>query len=112
MLKNYFKIAVRNLLKYKTYSFINIAGLAIGMAGTILILLWIQDELSYDRFHKNANRICRVVKYSDYGGNELHVALTPGPLSQAMKEELPEVIKATSFDFAGGMVKYKDRSFN
>ena len=112
MFTNYLKIVIRNFLKYKAYSFINVAGLAIGMACTILILLWIQDELSYDRFHKNADQIYRVVKYSDYGGNELHVALTPGPLSQAMKEELPEVIKATSFDFAGGMVKYKNKSFN
>ena len=112
MFKNYILVALRNLKKQKTYSFINIAGLAIGMACTILILLWIQDELRYDRFHKNADRIYRVVKYSDYGGNELHVALTPGPLSQALKEELPEVIKASAFDFAGGMVKYKEKSFN
>ncbi|MGB3863131.1 MAG: ABC transporter permease [Candidatus Aminicenantaceae bacterium] len=57
MIKNYIKIALRNLSRHKGYSFINIAGLAIGMACCILILLWVQDELSFDRFHKNADSI-------------------------------------------------------
>ncbi len=112
MFKNYFKTAFRNLKRHKGYSFINISGLALGMACTILILLWVQDELSYDRFNKNTDQIYRVVKYSDYGGDKLHVALTPGPLARAMKEELPEVLKATSFDFAGGIARYKDRLFS
>jgi putative ABC transport system permease protein len=112
MFINYLKIALRNIKRYKGYSIINISGLAIGMAACIFILLWVQDEISYDRFHKNSDQIFRVVHYSDYAGNELHVALTPGPLSQAMKQELPEVIKATSFDFAGGMLSYKEKSFN
>ncbi len=112
MFKNYFKTTFRNLKRHKGYSFINITGLALGMACTILILLWVQDELSYDRFNKNRDRIYRVVKYSDYGGNQLHVALTPGPLARAMKEELPEVMKATSFDFAGGTARYEDRLFS
>jgi len=112
MLKNYVKIALRNIRKHKGYSFINIFGLAMGTACFILILIWIQDELSYDRFNKDSDRIYRVVKYSDYGGNELHVALTPGPLSQAMKDELPEVVEATSVDFAGGMAEYEGKTFN
>ena len=105
MFKNYLKIALRNIYKHKVYSFINIAGLAIGVAACLLLFLWVQDELSYDRFNKNGKQLYRIVKYSDYGGNKLHVALTPGPLARAMKEELPEVKRATSFDFAGGMVK-------
>ena len=56
MLRNYFKIAFRNIQRHKAYSFINISGLAIGMASSILILLWVQNELSYDRFHQNAGR--------------------------------------------------------
>ena len=60
MLKNYFKIALRNILRHKAYSFINISGLAIGMASSILILLWVQNELSFDRFHKNAGAIYRI----------------------------------------------------
>jgi len=112
MLKNYLKTAFRNIRNYKGYSLINIMGLTVGLTVCILILLWIQDELSYDRFNRNADRIYRVVKYSDYGGNELHVALTPGPLAQAMKDELPEVLEATSFDFAGGRTEYEGRIFN
>ena len=61
MLKNYLKIAFRNLVRKKVFSFINIFGLAIGMACTILILLWVRDELSYDNFQKNGNNIYRVV---------------------------------------------------
>ena len=53
MLKNYFKIAIRSLIKNSTYSFINIGGLAIGLASSILILLWVADEYSYEGFHKN-----------------------------------------------------------
>ena len=60
MLKTYFKIAYRNLIKHKAYSIINISGLAIGMAASILILLWVQNELSYDKFHKNAGQIYRI----------------------------------------------------
>ena len=60
MLKNFFKVAYRNLLRNKGISAINITGLAIGMASAILILLWIQNEVSYDKFHKNKNRIYEV----------------------------------------------------
>ena len=60
MIKNYFKIAFRNITRHKAYSLINISGLAIGMACSILILLWVQHELSYDRFHKNADHIFRI----------------------------------------------------
>ncbi len=62
MIKNYIKIALRNIKRHKGYSLINIAGLAIGIACCILILLWVQDELSYDRFHENAGDIYRVIQ--------------------------------------------------
>ncbi len=57
MFKNYLKVTIRNLLKHKTYSLINILGLSVGLACTILILLWVQDELSVDRYHKKGDRI-------------------------------------------------------
>jgi len=56
MFENYLKVAVRNLLRYKTYSFINISGLALGITCCLLILLYVQDELSYDRYHENSDR--------------------------------------------------------
>ena len=61
MLKNYFKTAIRNLLRNKVYSFINIAGLSLGLGSAMLIILYLKDEVSYDRFHANVNNIFRVV---------------------------------------------------
>ncbi len=68
MLKNYFKIAFRNLLKNKGYSFINIAGLATGMAVTLLIGLWIWDELTFNKYHQNYDRIAQVWQHNIYNG--------------------------------------------
>ena len=81
MLKNYLKVALRNLLKHKVYSFINILGLAVGIAASVLISLYIFDELSYDRFHVNANRTYRVVAdWSNKGDSRIHQLGTPsGP---------------------------------
>ena len=66
MIRNYFKIALRNIVRHKAFTAINIAGLAIGMTCSIFILLWVQNELSYDRFHKNVQNIYRVV-HTDIG---------------------------------------------
>ena len=82
MLKNYLKIALRNIRRHKGYSFINIAGLAIGMAACILILLWVQDELSYDRFHKKSNHLYRVFAEFTYANENW--AVTPIPLAPAI----------------------------
>jgi putative ABC transport system permease protein len=68
MFKTYFKLAYRNIIRDKVYSIINITGLAIGLASSILILLWVQNELSYDKFHKNANQIYRVT--SEFGDSK------------------------------------------
>jgi len=92
MLKNYFKIAFRNLIRKKVFSFINILGLAIGMACTILILLWVQDELSYDDFNVNKDNLYRV----DYIGKYFSgiSACSPGLLGPESKKVIPEVIDA------------------
>ncbi len=111
MLKNYFKIAFRNLIKHKKFSIINILGLAIGLACFILIMLWVQDELSYDRFHKNADHIYLVLR-SDIG---ITSGVTCKMLAPALKDELPEVIDATSFVQLPASIKsylkYKDKGF-
>ncbi|MCJ7579394.1 MAG: ABC transporter permease, partial [Candidatus Aminicenantes bacterium] len=67
MLKNYLKVAFRNMKRHKNVSFINITGLAIGITCCILILLWVQDELSFDQFHKNADNIYRINKKYQIG---------------------------------------------
>ena len=83
MFKNYLLITVRNLKKNSTYSFLNIIGLAVGMTAFILIALYVQYELSFDKYHKNADRIYRVVREER--------AFTPAPLGPALKEKIPEV---------------------
>ena len=93
MLKNYFKIAFRNLIRKKVFSFINIFGLAIGMACTILILLWVQDELSYDNFNKNGDNIYRVLFQSNNRAEGIW-GTSPGLLAPEAKKEIPEIVDA------------------
>jgi putative ABC transport system permease protein len=85
MLKNYFKIAFRNLIKQKGYSFINIAGLATGMAVAILIGLWIWDELSYDKYHKNYDRIAQVWQNNIYNGNVQSQMANPYQMAEEIR---------------------------
>jgi len=92
MLKSYFKIAFRNLLRYKGFSFINIAGLAIGMACCILVALFIIDEVSYDRYNQDSERIFRVVKdFVNDDGSKLPDATTPPAIGAAIQKDIPEI---------------------
>ena len=95
MFKNYLKVALRNLRKHKGYSIINIAGLAAGMAVCILILLWVQDETSYDRFNTNADQIYRVCFSDLWSGNRVKFSSTPTGIGPALKQDFPEVIDST-----------------
>ncbi len=91
MLKNYIKIAWRNLLKNKTYSIINIVGLAIGLGCFLLISLYVMDELSYDRFNEKADRIYRIDADIIFGGSELRLATSSDPMGATLKADYPEV---------------------
>lgn len=91
MLKNYFKIAYRNLTKFKAYSIINIAGLAIGLTCCLLITLYVRQELNYDRFHANANRIYRIGIENQYPDRVTYYSQTPLPLAPAFRLDYPEV---------------------
>jgi putative ABC transport system permease protein len=98
MLKNYLKLAFRNLKKYKSYSFINIAGLAIGMACCMLIILFVQDELSFDRYHEKADRIYRLVDSLDVPEpTSRYFALSSAPFAPTLKNEFPQVEDAVRF---------------
>jgi putative ABC transport system permease protein len=109
--RNNIKIALRNILKYKTYSFINIAGLAFGMACCILISLWVTDELSYDRFHKNGENIYRVINKQTSPANNRLLWKTPPPLAPALKSDFPEFEYSCRFDDMGNwLIKYNDKS--
>jgi len=103
MVKNYLKIALRNFFRHKGYTFINTAGLAIGIACCIMIMLWVQDELSYDRFHENAEDL-----YVATFSNGSKVA--PTALSPYLKTEYPEVIHTSRYSMQGKtLLKYEDR---
>src|ERR1700678_2074286 len=91
MLKNYIKTAWRNLVKSKFYSVINIAGLTAGLAIGILILLWVQDELSFDAFHKNAKNIYRLELFGGTGTSRQIWQTTVAPIGPLVKRQLPEV---------------------
>ncbi|MGH7452358.1 MAG: ABC transporter permease, partial [bacterium] len=93
MLKNYLKITLRNLRKHKVYSFINILGLAIGITCCLLILLYVQDELNYDRFHQRSDRIHRLVISGRARGEArvLSTAQSPSPWAPAFVQDNPGV---------------------
>ena len=101
MLKNFLKVAVRNLWKQKGYSFLNIFGLAMGMTCSLLILLWIRDEKSVDGFHVKGDRLYSVFERQYYDGKIESGHYTPGVLSAEMKKVLPEVEMASGFSENG-----------
>lgn len=107
MLRNYFKIAWRNLLKNKTFSLINITGLASGLACFILIALYVADELSYDRFNEKANRIYRIHGDIVFGGNKLRLAVTSDPMGATLKKDYPQVEEYVRFYDPMGVKRIK-----
>ena len=90
MLKNYIKIAVRNLKKNRTYSFINILGLSIGITCSLFMMMWVVDELSWDKFQTNADTLFRVEQDQPNPKGMFHVNITPYPMGPALKEEIPD----------------------
>lgn len=102
MINNYLKISWRNLLKNKTFSLINIIGLAIGLACFILIALYVADELSYDRHHENADRIYRVNADIRIGGTDLRLATASDPMGPTLKNEYPQVEAYVRFYASSG----------
>ncbi len=112
MFKSYLHIALRNLKKHKGYTFINILGLAIGMACCILITSYVLYELSYDQYHKNANRIYRLKCDAQIGGNHLHLPKSSPPMAEYMVENFPEVSNAVRIRELGNVpVKYRENLY-
>jgi len=112
MIFSIIKTALRHLYKRKVFSLINILGLAIGMSCCILILLWVSDELSYDRFHANYENIYRVAENQKQGDDPFPVGVTPAPLGPAMVESFPEIINSVRIQYGvSGLIKYNDKSF-
>ncbi|MVN22649.1 ABC transporter permease [Mucilaginibacter arboris] len=113
MLKNYFKIAWRNLARNIRFSLINIFGLAIGIATCLLIMLFVQNELSYDRYNDKADRIVRVVfRGKMNGGGEIKEANVMPPVAQTLKKDFPEVTDATRIrDYGMPRITYGNKTF-
>ncbi len=104
MFRNYFKTAWRNMLRNKTSSFINVGGLSVGIAAALLILIFIRKELSYDKFHKDANRIFQVVLNGNMSGQEFWGGNTPPPVGAALTNNIPEIESYTRFYKANDIV--------
>lgn len=102
MLKNYLKVAWRNLVKNKVFSFINIIGLATGLTCFILITLYVLDELSYDRYNENADRIYRINSFIRMGGSEVKLPVASDPMGAALKKDFPQVEEFVRFYNSNG----------
>ncbi|NBP67111.1 MAG: hypothetical protein EBU52_00035 [Cytophagia bacterium] len=115
MLKNYISIAVRNLLKHKVFSIINIAGLAIGIACCTLLALYIKDEFSYEKHFAQADQIYRITSTFKTSDGDLHNPRTSPPIAMAVRANLPEVVEATRVvsppEVEQHLIQYKDKSF-
>jgi len=112
MIKNYFTIAFRNIVKHKLFAGINILGMTIGVTSCLLIVLYIADELSYDRFHANVDRIYQVGLHGKIGGQDIVTANTCPPMAAALVADIPEVEASTRLEANGQLViKTGDNSF-
>jgi hypothetical protein len=113
MLKNHIKVAFRNIKRQKAYSLINLSGLAVGMAACILILLWVQNELSFDHFHKNAGQLFRALEHQQMSsGRTLTYPMFPTGFGPALEKNYPQVLEAVRFRRSRGrMVRIRDIKF-
>jgi putative ABC transport system permease protein len=112
MIKNFFLIAVRNISRHKGFTFINVTGLAIGLAASLLILLWVQSELSYEQFNINAENIYRVEEDQFYSGERYHVTVTPHPSGPVWMQKIPEIKEQTRINrLPRTLFRHEDKVF-
>jgi putative ABC transport system permease protein len=113
MFKNYFNIAIRNMMKHKFFSAINILGMTIGITACLLIVLYVTDELSYDRFHAKADRIYQVGLHGKIGGQDIMTSTTCPPMAEAFVKEIPGIEEATRIAnfWDASVIRYNDKTF-
>ena len=112
MIRNYIKIALRNIIRQKGHAFINIFGLAIGFTCALLIFSWVYDEVTYDRFHENLEQIYRVEQDQFYEGQAYHVTVTPYPAGSGWKQDIPEIKESVRLAWIGNLLfQQGNRSF-
>jgi len=113
MFNNYLKVSLRNIIRHKIFSFINIFGLSIGIAFSILIFLFVRDEYSFDSFHEHSDSIYRIwQKIQEPGKPEDVNATTPVHLAEVLKESFPEIVNATGYNGYETMVSKDEKSFS
>jgi len=113
MLRSYLQILLRNIVRHKLVSSITIFGLTISLAGCIFIFLWVTDELNFDRFNVNGDRIYRVEEDQSYSNGLYHVNVTPWPSGPVWKEGIPEVENSCRLTFTGSLLfRWNDKVFN
>src|SRR6056297_487897 len=113
MFKNYFKIALRNLLRNKFYSLLNILGLAIGLTCVILIWLFLKEQLTYDRYHEDYKRIYRLGSHFEVQGKPDEFAISSIPIAPVIKDEMPGIVEEMVRFFEPGtnVFKYNEKEF-
>src|SRR5688572_17840962 len=111
MIKSFFLVAYRNLVKSKLYSFINIAGLSVGIAACILIFLYVQYELSYDKYHVKATRIYRLTEILHLPKEDRSQAVTSAIMAPTLQTKFPEIQKTVRFTFSSRVLSLKERKF-
>src|SRR5690606_3414236 len=112
MIRNYIKIAWRNLKRHKLFSLINILGLSLGVSTCFIMMLYVQDELSYDKFHQNATNIVRLVFQANINGGKINESVTMAPVAQTLKNDFPEVEDATRLlDYGHPKISYENNVF-
>ncbi len=113
MFKNYFKVAIRALFRDKVYSFINVIGFSIGIACSFLILIWVQDEVRYDRFHEKGDRVYRILEDATDETESLKVGVTAPGLAPHLEKDFPEIEYATTYKSLGSyLFRTKDNETN
>jgi len=113
MTGNFLKVAIRIFYKYRSYTLVNIFALAIGMASSIIIFLYVENEYSFDRFHTHAKQIYRIGIRGNVSGNELNHAVTSAPLAPTLVKEFPEITKAVRIGrFGAWLVRYDEIKHN
>jgi putative ABC transport system permease protein len=112
MFRNYLVIAFRNIFRHFSVSSMNLAGLSLGLACSMLIFLWVTDELSFDRFHKNADRLYRVEEDQHYSNGTYHVQVTPWPSGPVWRAQIPEIMQACRITSPGSfLITRNEKSF-
>ncbi len=113
MIKNYLLVTFRNLWRNKAFSFINIVGLAFGISCSLIIFLWVNDEMRMDAFHANKDRLYKILENQTYSGGQMYTfSSTPGPMAPVLKERFPEIEMATRITWPERrLFQFKEKNF-